>query len=58
MPFVNPQCGPIEVEGAEKGDVLCVHIEFDRTARTAAESVPPRSFRIGGLVSNSGNRDA
>ena len=27
MPFVNPQCGPIAVEGAEKGDVLCVHIE-------------------------------
>ena len=26
MPFVNPQCGPIAVEGAEKGDVLCVHI--------------------------------
>jgi acetamidase/formamidase len=26
MPFLNPQCGPIAVEGAEKGDVLCVHI--------------------------------
>src|SRR5438105_5283912 len=26
MPFVNPQCGPIAVEGAEKGDVVCVHI--------------------------------
>ena len=26
MPFVNPQCGPIAVEGAEKGDVLAVHI--------------------------------
>src|SRR5262245_24045042 len=26
MPFVNPQCGPIAVKGAEKGDVLCVHI--------------------------------
>src|ERR1700674_2347502 len=26
MPFVNPQNGPIAVEGAEKGDVLCVHI--------------------------------
>ncbi|MGE3830568.1 MAG: acetamidase/formamidase family protein [Parvibaculaceae bacterium] len=26
MPFVNPQCGPIAVEGAEKGDAVCVHI--------------------------------
>ena len=27
FPFVNPQNGPIAVEGAEKGDVLCVRIE-------------------------------
>ena len=27
MPFVNPQNGPIHVEGAQKGDVLAVHIE-------------------------------
>jgi len=26
MPYVNPQCGPIVVEGAEKGDAVCVHI--------------------------------
>ena len=26
LPFVNPQCGPITVDGAEKGDVLAVHI--------------------------------
>ena len=26
IPFLNPQCGPIAVEGAAKGDVLCVHI--------------------------------
>ncbi|GGC37853.1 formamidase [Siccirubricoccus deserti] len=26
MPFLNPQNGPIAVEGAEKGDVLAVHI--------------------------------
>ncbi|MFW5833235.1 MAG: acetamidase/formamidase family protein [Pseudomonadota bacterium] len=26
MPFVNPQCGPIHVAGAKKGDVLAVHI--------------------------------
>ena len=27
MPFVNPQNGPIAVEGAKKGDVLAVHIK-------------------------------
>ncbi|PWT71154.1 MAG: acetamidase [Proteobacteria bacterium] len=26
IPFLNPQCGPIAVDGAEKGDVLCVYI--------------------------------
>lgn len=26
MPFVNPQNGPIAIEGAQKGDVLAVHI--------------------------------
>jgi acetamidase/formamidase len=27
MPYLNPQNGPIMVEGAEKGDALAVHIE-------------------------------
>jgi amidase len=27
LPFVNPQCGPIIVEGAEKGDAVAVYIE-------------------------------
>jgi amidase len=27
VPFLNPQNGPIMVEGAEKGDVIAVHIE-------------------------------
>src|SRR4029079_16802829 len=26
IPFLNPQCAQIAVEGAAKGDVLCVHI--------------------------------
>jgi amidase len=26
FPFLNPQCGPIVVDGAEKGDALAVHI--------------------------------
>ncbi|CAG9262535.1 acetamidase/formamidase family protein [Paraburkholderia caribensis] len=27
LPFLNPQNGPIMIQGAEKGDVLAVHIE-------------------------------
>lgn len=27
MPFINPQCGPILIDGAEKGDTLAVRIE-------------------------------
>jgi amidase len=27
VPFLNPQCGPIAVEGAQKGDVLAVYIK-------------------------------
>ena len=27
VPFLNPQSGPIMIEGAEKGDVVAVHIE-------------------------------
>jgi amidase len=27
MPFVNPQNGPIVIDGANKGDVLAVHVE-------------------------------
>lgn len=26
MPYVNPQNGPIAIEGAQRGDVLCVHL--------------------------------
>ena len=27
LPFVNPQCGPIMIQGAEQGDAVAVHIE-------------------------------
>jgi amidase len=27
VPFMNPQCGPIMIEGAKKGDVVAVYIE-------------------------------
>ena len=52
MPFVNPQCGPIAVEGAEPGDVLCVHIKsiLPRGPQPVGTSALIPEF--GGLVSN------
>ena len=52
MPFVNPQCGPIAVEGAEPGDVLCVHIHsiLPRGEQPVGTSALIPEF--GGLVSN------
>jgi amidase len=40
MPFVNPQCGPILVEGAEKGDVVAIYIQ----------SIVPRGHNPRGTV--------
>ncbi len=42
MPFVNPQNGPILVEGAEKGDALAVYIEsmVSRTGQGACAMIP------------------
>jgi amidase len=53
MPFVNPQNGPILIEGAEKGDVVCVRIEsiLPRGPQPAGTSALIPEF--GGLVSNS-----
>lgn len=52
MPYVNPQCGPIAVEGAEPGDVLCVHIKsiLPRGPQPVGTSALIPEF--GGLVSN------
>lgn len=52
MPYVNPQCGPIFVEGAEKGDVLAVHIHsiIPRGSQPVGTSALIPEF--GGLVSN------
>ena len=36
VPFLNPQCGPIFMAGAEKGDVLAVHIESMAPRRAPA----------------------
>jgi amidase len=54
MPFVNPQNGPIFVEGAEKGDVLCVRIEkiVPRGPQPVGTSALIPEF--GGLVGNAG----
>jgi amidase len=54
MPFVNPQNGPIFVEGAEKGDVLCVKIEriLPRGPQPAGTSALIPDF--GGLSGNAG----
>ena len=53
MPYVNPQCGPIAVEGAEPGDVLCVSIHsiLPRGPQPVGTSALIPEF--GGLVSNS-----
>jgi acetamidase/formamidase len=53
MPFVNPQCGPIEVEGAEKGDVLCVYIESIEPRGPQPVGTSALIPEFGGLVSNS-----
>lgn len=52
MPFVNPQNGPIAVKGAEKGDVVCVHIHsiLPRGPQPVGTSALIPEF--GGLVSN------
>jgi acetamidase/formamidase len=54
MPFVNPQNGPIFVEGAEKGDALCVRIEkiVPRGPQPVGTSALIPEF--GGLVGNAG----
>lgn len=54
MPFVNPQNGPIFVQGAEKGDVLCVRIEriIPRGPQPVGTSALIPEF--GGLVGNAG----
>src|SRR3989440_2717005 len=50
FPFLNPQCGPIAVSGAEKGDCLAVHIHAVETrgAQPAGKTCIIPEF--GGLV--------
>src|SRR4030095_13725656 len=50
FPFLNPQCGPIAVNGVEKGDCLAVHIHAVETrgAEQAGKTCIIPEF--GGLV--------
>ena len=53
MPFVNPQCGPVAVSGAEKGDVLCVYIHSIKPRGPQPVGTSALIPEFGGLVSNS-----
>jgi acetamidase/formamidase len=50
MPFLNPQCGPIAVEGAEKGDVLAVHIHAIKPRGPQPVGTTALIPEFGGLV--------
>ena len=50
LPFVNPQCGPITVKGAEKGDVLCVHIRSIKPRGPQPVGTTALIPEFGGLV--------
>ncbi len=58
MPFVNPQNGPIFVQGAEKGDVLCVRI--DKIVPRGPQPVGTSALipEFGGLVGERRHADA
>ena len=50
MPFLNPQCGPISVEGGKKGDVLCVYIQSIKPRGTQPIGTTALIPEFGGLV--------
>lgn len=50
MPFLNPQCGPIAVEGAEKGDVIAVHIHSIKPRGKQPIGTTALITEFGGLV--------
>lgn len=50
MPFLNPQCGPIAVEGARKGDVLCVRIHSIKPRGPQPVGTTALISEFGGLV--------
>jgi amidase len=50
VPFLNPQCGPIAVVGAEKGDVLAVHIHSIKPRGPQPVGTTALIPEFGGLV--------
>jgi acetamidase/formamidase len=50
VPFLNPQCGPIAIEGAEKGDVLCVYIQDIQPRGPQPVGTTALITEFGGLV--------
>lgn len=50
FPFLNPQCGPIAVEGAEKGDVLAVLIHSIKPRGPQPIGTTALIAEFGGLV--------
>ena len=50
FPFLNPQCGPIAVNGAEKGDCLAVHIHAVETRGAQPAGTTCIIPEFGGLV--------
>ena len=50
VPFLNPQCGPIAVEGAAKGDVVCVHIHSIKPRGPQPVGTTALIPEFGGLV--------
>ena len=50
LPFVNPQNGPIAVEGAQKGDVLAVHIQSIKPRGAQPAGTTALIPEFGGLV--------
>ena len=53
FPFLNPQCGPITVEGAEKGDVLAVRIDAIKPRGPQPVGTTALIREFGGLVGTS-----
>jgi hypothetical protein len=50
FPFLNPQCGPIAVNGVEKGDCLAVHIHAVETRGAQPAGTTCIIPEFGGLV--------
>jgi len=50
VPFLNPQCGPIHVEGAEKGDVIAVRIHSIKPRGPQPVGTAALISEFGGLV--------